>query len=170
MPNLFNYPTHCKRAFCYSFLYLEFLPKSFIFIIVIVLLNFPFLIWTVYLYAIFFVDNEELKQQFTCCFNSIFFPLARHYVGAAVLSPSSDFTIFENNPSMFFFVCCRNGIYPYWAVDGIPIGSESVLNKGIHNTHVILKVESLGDWRIGWMNEMQGAQRCGYNGNIGKEE
>ena len=50
------------------------------------------------------------------------------------LSPSHDYTTFENNPSTFTFTCSGNGTTLLWTVDGHVLGSSYVLNKGIHSS------------------------------------
>ena len=47
------------------------------------------------------------------------------------LSPSHDYTTFENNSSTFTFTCSGNGTTYLWAVDGYALRSPYVLNKGI---------------------------------------
>ena len=48
-----------------------------------------------------------------------------------IISPSTDYTTFENNPSTFAFSCSGNGTYLSWTVDGQAVTTSYVLNKGI---------------------------------------
>ena len=59
-----------------------------------------------------------------------------HTVGAdgIIISPSADYTTFENNASTFTFNCSGNGTFLYWTMDGHDSGTSYVLNKGIYPT------------------------------------
>ena len=61
-----------------------------------------------------------------------------HSAGAnaiVIISPSTNYTTFENNTSTFTFNCSGDGTNLYWSVDEQPAESSSyVLNKGIHRT------------------------------------
>ena len=46
-----------------------------------------------------------------------------------MISPSNDYTTFENNTSTFTFNCSGNGRYLLWTVDG-----AGILKKGINYT------------------------------------
>ena len=65
-------------------------------------------------------------------------------VDASVLiSPSHDYTTFENNTSTFTFNCSGNGTSLLWTVDRQSIGSSYVLNKGIQYTPFIGSLDGL---------------------------
>ena len=49
-----------------------------------------------------------------------------------IISPSTDYTTFENNTSTFKFNCSGNGTYLSWTVDGNAATTSYVLNKGIY--------------------------------------
>ena len=57
-----------------------------------------------------------------------------HTIGAngIVISPSTDYTTFENNPSTFTFNCSGSGTNLYWTVDGYNVTTPYVCNKGIY--------------------------------------
>ena len=48
-----------------------------------------------------------------------------------ILSPSKDYTVFENNPPTVIFNCSANGSAVVWTVDNNDTNSEYVLEKGI---------------------------------------
>ena len=60
-----------------------------------------------------------------------------------IISPSTDYTTFENNPSTFTFNCSGNGTILYWTVDGYTTGTSYVLNKGIQPTPYIILPDRL---------------------------
>ena len=51
-----------------------------------------------------------------------------------IISPSTNYTTFENNPSTFTFNCSGNGTYLLWTVDGYAASTPYVVNKGIYYT------------------------------------
>ena len=55
--------------------------------------------------------------------------------GSVVISPSNDYTTFENNTSNFTFNCSGNGTIVVWKVDGYTTGTQYVRNKGINYTN-----------------------------------
>ena len=59
------------------------------------------------------------------------------------LSPSRDYTTFENNASNFTFNCLGNGTALFWTVDGYATGRSYVLNKGIQYTPFIVSPDGL---------------------------
>ena len=58
--------------------------------------------------------------------------------GSVVISPSNDYTTFENNTSNFTFNCSGNGTVLFWTVDGYSSGAPYVLNKGIQPTPYVV--------------------------------
>ena len=54
-----------------------------------------------------------------------------------IISPSTDYTTFENNPSTFTFNCSGNGTYLLWTVDEYTVTTSYVLNKGIYYTPLV---------------------------------
>ena len=62
---------------------------------------------------------------------------------AVSLSPSNDYTTFENNASTFTFNCSGNGTLLFWTVNGYITGSSYVLNRGIQPTPFILSPDGL---------------------------
>ena len=48
-----------------------------------------------------------------------------------IISPSTDYTTFENNASKFTFNCSGDGTALYWTVDGYDTGTLYVLRRGI---------------------------------------
>ena len=60
-----------------------------------------------------------------------------------VVSPSHDYTTFENNASVFIFNCSGNGAFILWTVDGYTTGSSYVRNKGIQDTNFIISPDEL---------------------------
>ena len=59
------------------------------------------------------------------------------------LSPSHDYTTFENNASTFAFNCSGNGTSLLWMVDGHTTGEAYVLSKDIQDTPFILSPDGL---------------------------
>ena len=59
------------------------------------------------------------------------------------LTPSHDYTTFENNASIFMFNCSGNGTSLLWTVDGYNTGSSYVLNKKIQDTQFIVSPDGL---------------------------
>ena len=51
-----------------------------------------------------------------------------------IISPSTDYITFENNPSTFKFNCSGNGSFLSWIVDGHTASTSYVLNKRIYHT------------------------------------
>ena len=74
-------------------------------------------------------------QSFTLCmYDYIIVLLFVHTVSAdayVTISPSTDHTTFENNPSTFTFSCSGNGSFLFWMIDGLDTGTPYVLSKGI---------------------------------------
>ena len=62
---------------------------------------------------------------------------------SVIISPSHDYTTFENNASTFTFNCSGNGNILLWAVDGQSTGSSYVFNKGIQYTPFIISPDGL---------------------------
>ena len=62
---------------------------------------------------------------------------------SVIISPSHDYTTFENNASIFTFNCSGNGTSLLWTVDGQSVGSSYVLNKGIQYTPFIISPDGL---------------------------
>ena len=62
---------------------------------------------------------------------------------SVIISPSHDYTTFENNASTFTFNCSGNGTSLLWTVDGQSVGSSYVLNKGIQYTPFIVSPDGL---------------------------
>ena len=62
---------------------------------------------------------------------------------SVIISPSHDYTTFENNVSTFTFNCSGNGTSLLWTVDEQSIGSSYVLNKGIQYTPFIVSPDGL---------------------------
>ena len=62
---------------------------------------------------------------------------------SVIISPSHDYTTFENNASIFTFNCSGNGTSLLWTVDGHAFGSSYVLNKGIQYTPIIISLNGL---------------------------
>ena len=62
---------------------------------------------------------------------------------SVVIAPSHNYTIFENNVSMFTFNCSGNGVFILWTVDGQSADSSYVLNKGIRYTPFIVSPDGL---------------------------
>ena len=60
-----------------------------------------------------------------------------------MISPSTDYTTFENNPPTFTFNCSGNGTVLYWIVDGYTTGTLYVLNKGIKDTNFLVSPDGL---------------------------
>ena len=60
-----------------------------------------------------------------------------------IISPSHDYTTFENNASIFTFNCSGNGTSLLWTVDGYFTGEGYVLNKGIRYTPFIVSPDGL---------------------------
>ena len=58
--------------------------------------------------------------------------------GSVVISPSNDYTTFENNTSNFTFNCSGNGTFLFWTVDGNTTGTQYVLSKGIQPTPYVV--------------------------------
>ena len=50
------------------------------------------------------------------------------------ISPSADYTTFENNTSRFTFNCSGSGTQLFWTVDGYAATTSYVHNKGIYYT------------------------------------
>ena len=63
--------------------------------------------------------------------------------GSVVISPSDDYTAFENNISPFTFNCSGSGKFLNWRVDGYSTGTQYVLSKGIQDTHYIVSPDGL---------------------------
>ena len=63
--------------------------------------------------------------------------------GSVVISPSNDYTTFENNTSTYTFNCSGNGAVLFWRVDGYTTGTQYVLSKGIQPTHFIVSPDGL---------------------------
>ena len=61
--------------------------------------------------------------------------------GSVVISPSNDYTTFENNTSTFTFNCSGDGTVLFWTVDGYPTGTQYVLSKGIQPTPYIVLLD-----------------------------
>ena len=80
---------------------------------------------------------------------TLFFPIYQYnfcylLAGASVIiSPSHDYTTFENNASILTFNCSGNGTGLLWIVDGHALGSSYVLNKGIQCTPFIVLPDKL---------------------------
>ena len=66
----------------------------------------------------------------------MYFIMLAHTVGAygIIISPSTDYTTFEDNASTFTFTCSGNGTVVVWTVDGHVATTSYVLNKGIYYT------------------------------------
>ena len=62
---------------------------------------------------------------------------------SVVISPSHDYTTFENNASTFTFNCSGNGTFLLWTVDGYTTGTSYVLNRGIRYTPFIVSPDGL---------------------------
>ena len=62
---------------------------------------------------------------------------------SVVISPSHDYTTFENNASTFTFNCSGNGVSLFWTVDGYSTGRSYVLNKGIQYTSFIISPDGV---------------------------
>ena len=60
-----------------------------------------------------------------------------------IISPSNDYTTFENNASTFTFNCSGDGTILYWTVDGYTTGASYVKNKGIYPTPYIISPDGL---------------------------
>ena len=60
-----------------------------------------------------------------------------------IISPSTDYTTFENNASTFTFNCSGDGTILYWTVDGYTTGASYVQNKGIYPTPYIILPDGL---------------------------
>ena len=61
------------------------------------------------------------------------------FAGAdGIISPSTDYTTFENNTSTFTFNCSGSGTSLLWTVDGYSTGASYVVNKGIQYTLYLL--------------------------------
>ena len=58
--------------------------------------------------------------------------------GSVVISPSDDFTTYENNTSNFTFNCSGNGTFLFWTVDGYTTGTQYVLSKRIQYTTYVV--------------------------------
>ena len=63
--------------------------------------------------------------------------------GSVVISPSNDYTTFENNTSTYTFNCSGNGAVLFWTVDGYTTGAQYVLSKGIQPTPFIVSPDGL---------------------------
>ena len=55
-----------------------------------------------------------------------------------IISPSNDYTTFQNNTSTLTFNCSGNGTIVLWTVDGYTTGTQYVLSKGIQYTPYIV--------------------------------
>ena len=64
--------------------------------------------------------------------------------GSVAISPSNDYTTFENNTSTFTFTCSGNGTLLLWTVDGYSTGTPYVLSKGIQLTPFIVSSNGPG--------------------------
>ena len=62
---------------------------------------------------------------------------------SVIISPSHDYTTFENNASTFTFNCSGDGTSLLWTVEGQSAGSSYVLNKGIQYTLYIISADGL---------------------------
>ena len=62
---------------------------------------------------------------------------------SVIITPSHDYTTFENNASTFTFNCSGNGTSYLWIVDGQYAGSSYVFIKGIQYTHFIISPDGL---------------------------
>ena len=73
----------------------------------------------------------------------MFYNFLLHTDASVIISPSHDYTTFENNPSTCTFTCSGNGTSLLWAVDGYTTGSSYVINKEIKLIHFIVSPDGL---------------------------
>ena len=86
--------------------------------------------------------NISISSLFRKLLLFVFHKLNAVVVGV-FLSPSHDYTTFENNPSTFTFNCSGNGIFLLWTVNGYTTGTSYVLNRGIQYTPFIVSPDGL---------------------------